>query len=195
MLKKPIFSAWWRCKKTAFLVISKEYLTISADNWRYDHCNTVPLPQLQPLLHFCIMKLLSETDFSFYFNYFIGRSIQLKLIKYNKIKQFVCYENKMFWHTSSKILVYSDKATGALKIPAHPQELSFLCRSWGALSVPRKYCLLPLVTAERIVCPVNTIKTYDQSMQRLHNRTESHLKHPEKVSMSWYIIDPNDSHT
>lgn len=138
------------------------------------------------------MKLLSEMDFSFYFNYFIGGNIQLKLIKYDKIKQSAGYQNEMLRHTSSKILAYSDKATGALKIPAHPQELSFLCRSWGALSVPRKYCLLPLVTAERIVCPANTIETYDQCMQRLHNRTENHIKpHWESFGvflLSWSIV-------
>jgi hypothetical protein len=55
--------------------------------------------------------------------------------------------------TSSKTFAYSDRATGALYIPAHPQGHSFLRLSWGALSVPRKNLLLPLVTAETIACP------------------------------------------
>lgn len=42
-------------------------------------------------------------------------------------------------------------------MPAHPQGHSFLRRSWGALSVPRKYRPLPLVTADTIACPTKTI--------------------------------------
>jgi len=50
-------------------------------------------------------------------------------------------------------LAYRDRATGELYIPAHPHEHSFLRLSCGALSVPRKNRLLPLVTAETIACP------------------------------------------
>jgi hypothetical protein len=36
---------------------------------------------------------------------------------------------------------------GALNTPAQPQGASFVCRAWGALSVPRKNLGLPLVAA------------------------------------------------
>jgi hypothetical protein len=55
--------------------------------------------------------------------------------------------------TSSKTFAYSDRATGELYMPAHPQAHSFLRLSCGALSVPRKNRLLPLVMAETIACP------------------------------------------
>lgn len=38
-------------------------------------------------------------------------------------------------------------------MPAQPQEHSFLLLSCGALSVPRKYFVLPLVTASTIARP------------------------------------------
>lgn len=56
-------------------------------------------------------------------------------------------------YTSSNTFAYNDKAIGALYMPAQPQEHSFLRLSCGALSVPRKNFLLPLVTADTIACP------------------------------------------
>jgi hypothetical protein len=47
----------------------------------------------------------------------------------------------------SKIEAHISIATGVLNIPAHPQELNFLCSKWGALSVPRKNLGSPLVAA------------------------------------------------
>lgn len=103
-----------------------------------------------------------------FFSYYIWRMMMSLLISwiistyilglgYSNLSMGLNFTKNSKLYTCSKTLAYRDNATGALNIPAHPHGHSFRLFSWGALSVPRKNCLLPLVMAETIACPKNNI--------------------------------------